>query len=101
MLAFGKESDHKRGRDPDHSAKGDFMNLLTVKQAAERLNISEKTIYKLVEIGHLGCVRPSPRHRTIRIPVDALAAYLESCRGIRLRSAAAAGLRHIKTPAAG
>jgi excisionase family DNA binding protein len=48
---------------------------LTVQQAAERLNVSPRTIYDLCEMGRLRCKRVGKGRGTIRIrPVD-----LEGC----------------------
>ena len=46
-------------------------DVLTVKQAAERLNVSARTIYDLVECGRLRCLRVGRERGTIRIrPAD-------------------------------
>lgn len=50
------------------------MNLLTVKQAASRLNVSTKTIYRLMNWGKL---RKLKIGGATRISEDELNAYLE------------------------
>ena len=50
------------------------MSLLTVGQAADQLNISPRTVYRLIAEGRLTVVRPTDG-RT-RIPADVLAAYI-------------------------
>jgi excisionase family DNA binding protein len=47
-------------------------SLLTVKQAAERLHVSTRTIYDLVESGRLRCNRYGSGRGTIRIRPDDL-----------------------------
>ena len=56
-------------------ARPEKADWLTVKQAAERLNVSPRTIYDLCEMGRLRCKRVGKGRGTIRIlPVD-----LEGC----------------------
>jgi excisionase family DNA binding protein len=76
------------------------MQLLTAEQAAQRLNISVKTVYQLVAKGLLPCVRPSPGGRTIRIHEEDLSAYLAACRRDQCRPSRVSGLKHIKMPTA-
>jgi excisionase family DNA binding protein len=59
------------------------LGALTVKQAADRLGVSSRTIYDLVESGRLKCQRIGTGRGTIRIrPAD-----LDACssNGPRLR----------------
>lgn len=54
--------------------------LVTVKQAAERLEISLSLCYKLVEQGRLPCIRLGGQGRrgTIRVSEDDLRRFVES-----------------------
>lgn len=52
-------------------------SMYTVKQVAERLNISVRTIYAAVERGDLKCHRFGQRRGTIRVSEENLRAYLE------------------------
>lgn len=50
-------------------------NNLTVYESAERAGTSIDTIYRAIRRGELGAIRFGPR--TIRVPEDELAAYIE------------------------
>ncbi|MGI9016787.1 MAG: helix-turn-helix domain-containing protein [Euzebya sp.] len=50
---------------------------MSVRQVAERLNVSTATVHRLIEVRDLGHVRIGMR--TIRVPESALASYLERC----------------------
>lgn len=54
------------------------MKLMTVREAAQRLEIDESTVYALVSSGKLRARRISIKGRrgTIRITEDALAAFV-------------------------
>ncbi len=52
--------------------------MLTVKQVAERLNVSLSTIYGLVNQGRIRAHRIGTARGSIRITEDALQQYLES-----------------------
>ncbi len=55
------------------------MNLMTVKETAERLNVSERTVYAAVDRRELRSYRFGGGRGTIRIPKEALDEYLERC----------------------
>lgn len=57
--------------------------LLSVRQVAERLNVSTGTVHRLIRRRDLGHVRIG--ERTIRIADSALQDYLERCTVRRLR----------------
>lgn len=52
-----------------------MQELLTVKQAAERLQLSEATVRRLIRMGELPTCRVG--QRSVRISVAWLEAYLE------------------------
>jgi excisionase family DNA binding protein len=52
-----------------------MTRLLTVKQAAEHLQVHPQTVYKLISRRQLDSVRLGPRSR--RVPQEALEAYTE------------------------
>ena len=54
--------------------------MLTVKQVAQRLNVSQSIIYALVEKGQIVCHRIGVGRGSIRISEEDLACYLKSCR---------------------
>jgi excisionase family DNA binding protein len=49
---------------------------MTVKQAAERLEVSASTIYGLVAMGKLKCCRVGLRRGVIRITEEQLSAFM-------------------------
>jgi excisionase family DNA binding protein len=49
---------------------------MTVKQAAERLEVSPQLVYALIAAGRLGCTRHGLGRGCIRISEEQLAAYL-------------------------
>lgn len=51
------------------------MKCMTVKMVADRLAMSQSSIYRLVNDRELGCYRPS--EKTVRISEDHLKQYLE------------------------
>jgi excisionase family DNA binding protein len=55
-------------------ASAALPRLLTVKQAAETLNVSRRLVYKLVQGGSLRAMRVAS---AIRVPESAVWAYLE------------------------
>lgn len=72
---------------------------MTVKQAAERLEISPSLVYSLVAGGKLRYCRVGHGRGRIRIPEDAIGEYLARCTfGVREEKPAASlpPLRHIK-----
>ena len=58
---------------------------LTVKQAADRLGVSARTVYDLVECGRLKCQRIGKGRGTIRIRPADLDAYSSENNEPRLR----------------
>lgn len=52
------------------------MSLLTIKQAAERLNLCQASVYELCAKRRLRHVRLGVGRGAIRIPEESLAAYL-------------------------
>ena len=67
--------------------------MLTVKQVAERLNVSQSIIYSLIDAGQIVCHRIGLGRGSIRIAEDDLARYLKSCRNAD--SSNGPKLRHI------
>ncbi len=62
--------------------------MLTVKQAAERLNVSPRTVYDLIDAGQLPCQRIGTGRGTIRVhPAD-----LDNTNRLDGRGAVASGL---------
>jgi excisionase family DNA binding protein len=56
------------------------MELLTAKQAAERLTLSARSVHDLVASGKLRAVRIGPGEGRVRFTPEDLEAYLQSCR---------------------
>jgi excisionase family DNA binding protein len=54
--------------------------MMTVKQVAERLNVSMGTVYAAIERGELKCYRFGRRSGTIRVSEEYLGEYLASSR---------------------
>ena len=50
--------------------------LLTVAEAAQRLNCSTKTTRRMIASGELDSVRIGPARRLVRVPETALRVYL-------------------------
>lgn len=73
------------------------MSALTVAQVAERLSVSEKTIYRLVRAGRLPHSRVG---RAIRIESADLAALRLESEGTRVEDAREPRLRAVPTPRA-
>ncbi len=55
------------------------VNLLTVKDVAERLNVSPSLVYQLVESGKLPVHRIGTGRGTIRVSQSDLESYLAGC----------------------
>jgi excisionase family DNA binding protein len=55
------------------------MSLLTVKQVAEHLQVSQATVYQLCATGKLTHVRVGVGRGAIRVDEDALAAFIRAC----------------------
>ena len=76
--------------------------MLSIKQAAEQLNVSEKTIRNLLDSGQLAFHRIGAGRGVIRIAEEALAAYLAECEVVAnqpsapRRRVAPHTLRHLK-----
>jgi excisionase family DNA binding protein len=56
------------------------MELLTVKEVARRLRVSQSLVYQLVDTGRLGCHRIGNGRGAIRIRPEDVTEYLETCR---------------------
>lgn len=54
--------------------------LLTVADAAKRLNISTSLVYQLVESGKIAVHRVGTGRGTIRFRVEDIDSYIDSCR---------------------
>lgn len=54
--------------------------MLTVKQVAERLAVSQTCVYQLIATGKLACHRIGIGRGAIRVGEDDLAAFVESSR---------------------
>jgi excisionase family DNA binding protein len=54
--------------------------LLTTREAANRLRLSTAALRRLVAMGDLPALRPGAGHRVFRFRVDDLSAYLERVR---------------------
>jgi len=59
-------------------AAGESQGYLTVKDTAERLNVSARVVYDLVDKGLLRCQRVGVGRGTIRIAPEDLDLYLRS-----------------------
>lgn len=68
--------------------------MLTVKQVAERLQISQQSVYLLIQRGKLVTHRFGAGRGTIRVSEEDLDAFIESCRYQKAESAPKP--RHIK-----
>lgn len=58
------------------------MNLtgvLRVSEAARQLDVDDNTIYRAIESGALVALRIGQGRGTLRIPLEAWAAYLAAC----------------------
>lgn len=76
-----------------------MSNMLKVKDAAEKLQVSVATVYLLCSHGQLPHVRVGARSKgTIRIKEEDLTAFVESSQAQAHRLTNAAGLKHIKVP---
>ena len=78
----------------------DISIMHTVKQAAEKLNVSQSTVYALVSSGQLKCHRIGVGRGVIRISQPAIDNYLNACaahvEAQFKRRAARPQLKHIK-----
>lgn len=54
----------------------DIDQYVTIRQTAERLNVCSKTVRRLISTGELPAIRFG--HRTVRIPVDAVSAFVNA-----------------------
>ena len=54
--------------------------LMTVRQTAEFLNVSQSLVYQLVDRGRLACHRIGAGRGTIRISREDVDAFLANCR---------------------
>jgi excisionase family DNA binding protein len=74
--------------------------LLTVKQVAERLQVSSSAVYQLLDAGRLACHRIGTGRGAIRVSESDLESFLAACRQERQEPMAAAPrvkLRHLKS----
>jgi excisionase family DNA binding protein len=71
------------------------MGFLTVRQVAQRLQVSVAMVYKLCTCGKLAHVRVGVGRGTIRVREQDLAAFIEGCT-VERPPTNAAGLKHIK-----
>ena len=71
--------------------------MLTVTQAAKRLNVSGALIYALIASGRMQCHRIGLRRGCVRISEAQLQAYLDSTRQERAKQSlpVPVGLKHI------
>jgi excisionase family DNA binding protein len=74
--------------------------MLTVKQVAERLNVSAATVYNLVVGGKLACHKIGVRRGTVRVSESQLADYLAATeqkkqRGAKPQKPAPVKLKHL------
>lgn len=75
------------------------LSLMTVKQAADQLQISESCVYALIENGKLACHRIGIGRGTIRISDLDLENYLQSCRHcefVKVNPPRRRKLRHVR-----
>ena len=73
--------------------------LLTVRDTAERLNVSRNCVYQLVDAGKLACHRIGIGRGAIRITEEDIETYLASCRVEKLeppRRVTRLKLKHLK-----
>ncbi len=73
--------------------------LLTVRDTADRLNVSRNCVYQLVEAGKLPCHRIGIGRGAIRISEEDIRQFLESCRQEKHeepRKAPRRKLKHLK-----
>lgn len=77
------------------------LELLTVREVAERLKCSRALIYALCEKGKLSHHRLGMGRGTIRVSVGDLEAFLHATHVEPQRLTTTVGLKHIRLPAAG
>ncbi len=77
------------------------MELLTVREAARRLEVSTATVYSLCAERKLTHLRVGTGRGTIRILVEDLVAFVESRKVQPRISTNATILQHIKLPSSG
>ncbi len=70
--------------------------LLTVKDVAERLNVSASCVYQLVESGRLPHHRIGLGRGAIRFSEDDIAGFLHECRQITVIRSPGRKLKHLK-----
>ena len=74
-------------------------SLLTVKQVAERLNVSTSLVYQLVDNARIAAHRLGNGRGTIRVGEQDLHRYLRQCRNEKTERAPSArrvALKHIR-----
>lgn len=64
---------------PSNPGRSENYTLLTVKDAAARLNVSAATVYALIDSGKLSCHRIGVGRGVIRISEADITAYLSDC----------------------
>ena len=64
--------------DRRRSGPAILPRLLTVPQAADKLNVSERTVWRRIDSGEIGTYRLG---RAVRIAEDELVRFLEKRRG--------------------
>jgi len=72
-------------------------NMHTVKQVAERLNVSTKLVYALCSAGKIGYVRYGLGRGTIRISEEAVQQYMEEAKA-EFTAPSLQPLRHLTPP---
>ena len=73
--------------------------LISVADVAERLNVSNACVYRIVQSGKLPCHRIGNGRGTVRIAEEDLAEYLNTCRVEKSNRAprlSRSRLKHIK-----
>jgi excisionase family DNA binding protein len=73
--------------------------MYTVREIAERLNVSESNVYALVRSGRLGCYRIGNGRGAIRISEQTLQRYLNGCcqqEGVKPKTTPRPRLKHIR-----
>lgn len=53
------------------------MNLLTVKELAEILNVKASTLYQWAELGQIPCIK---LNGSLRFDLDEIRGWVESCK---------------------
>lgn len=76
------------------------MNMLTVKQAAEKIGVSAGLVYGLCAAGKIRHERFGLGRGTIRIPDEAMDEFRQSCVQTGAERLAPLPLKHLKMPSA-